>query len=52
MPMVGGCLTMKNQCDARLFSHDALRYDPGIPSVMPVAGGYLTMKNPVRCPAI
>ncbi len=21
--MAGGCLTMKNQCDARLFSHDA-----------------------------
>jgi hypothetical protein len=23
MPVAGGCLTMKKQCDARLFSHDA-----------------------------
>jgi hypothetical protein len=23
MPVAGDCLTMKNQCDARLFSHDA-----------------------------
>jgi hypothetical protein len=23
MPVAGGCLTMKNECDARLFLHDA-----------------------------
>jgi hypothetical protein len=23
MPVAGGCLTMKKQCDARLFSQDA-----------------------------
>ncbi len=23
MPVAGGCLTMKNECDARLFFHDA-----------------------------
>jgi hypothetical protein len=23
MPVAGGCLTMKKQCDARLYSHDA-----------------------------
>jgi hypothetical protein len=28
----------------------ALRYDPGIPSVMPVAGGCLTMKNECDAP--
>ncbi len=31
---------LSHGCAARI-----LRYDPGIPSVMPVAGGCLTMKN-------
>jgi len=36
---------MKNYENMGLWFSFALRYDPGISSVMSVAGGYLTMKK-------